>query len=213
MTMGPHVERDELYADGVVYTDGVTPVVEPVAVVQQTPIVQQPLVAGAVAQPVVQPSVAQPVVAAAAPAAPVAAVSRSAVWRFDPAAVITVLFGIALLLFGLVALARAGTDGAWDAPVVTVAGFDHTAILALIEIGAGLVMLAVGFSGWRAASMFFATIIGVGAFVAAVQSSSFDELAIESSFAWLVVIGSIVVILAQAALPTIVDRRAAVYGR
>lgn len=193
MSTGPQFERDQVYADAV-YADPVVPVV------QQQP-VAQPLVPQAV-QPVVQSADLRGV-----------AVRRSSVWRFDPAAVVAALFGIGLLLFGLIALVRAGTGGDWATPVVSVAGFAHTATLGAIEIGAGLMMLIAAFSGSRAFATFVATVIGVGAFVAAVQSDSFDQLAVESSFAWVVVVGALVVILAEALVPSIVDRRSAVYAR
>lgn len=161
-------------------------------------------------QPLAQPAVggAAPVAMAAEPVG--GTVRRASVWRFDPASAITVLFGIALLILGLIALIRAGTDGDWSTPTVSVAGFDHTAILAVIEIGAGLLLMIAGFSTSRGASMFFATLLGIAAVVAAVQADSLDDLAIESAFAWLIVVGSVLVVLADVALPTVVDRRATV---
>ena len=49
--------------------------------------------------------------------------------------------GTVLLLFGLIAFVRAGTDGPWDQPVVEVLGFTHTATLGIVEMAFGVLLL------------------------------------------------------------------------
>ena len=96
-----------------------------VHVVAATPVVEVP------AQPVVVQQQLQPV----------RRVRRS--WGLYRAwdSVVVGIIGTALLLIGLIALVRAGTDGPWDQPVVEVLGFTHTAILGIIEIAFGVCLL------------------------------------------------------------------------
>jgi hypothetical protein len=127
--------------------------------------------------------------------------TRSAV-RFAPDAVLSALAGLALLLVGLIAATRAGLDSPLSDPVVSVVGFTHTATLGLIEVAFGLSLLLSGAMRSRTGEIFVASVLGVAAFVAAVQTSSFaGSLAIESSFAWWVVLASVVVVLAALVLP------------
>jgi hypothetical protein len=64
--------------------------------------------------------------------------------RVDPAAILAVIGGIALGVVGAAAMTRAGLSSPLDEPVVQVAGADHTAILGMIELGAGLLLLWAG---------------------------------------------------------------------
>ena len=68
----------------------------------------------------------------------------------------------ALLLIGLIALVRAGTDGPWDQPVVEVLGFTHTAILGIIEIAFGVCLLLCAVTLSRGAATFFGALLGIG---------------------------------------------------
>lgn len=122
--------------------------------------------------------------------------------RFAPDAVIAGLVGLALLLVGLIAIVRGGFDGPMSDPVVSVLGFTHTTTLGLIEIGIGLALLLSGATRSRSGEMFFGAVLGIGAFVGAVQTDSFKKsLALESSMAWLVVIAAVVVVLSAMLLP------------
>jgi len=70
---------------------------------------------------------------------------------------------------------------------VDVLGFSHTALLGIIEAIAGAFLLLAGITRSREGALFLSTILGIGAFVAAVQAESFQRrLAIEEPFAWLV---------------------------
>ncbi len=151
---------------------------------------------------------AEPVVvenARVVPGVPVGQHLRTeAVSRFAPDAVLAAVVGLVLVLMGLIAVTRAGLSSPLSDPVVSVAGFRHTAVLGILEVGSGIVLLLCGALRSRAGSLFFGALLGIAGFVAAVQTSSFDHsLAIESSMAWLVAIGGAVVALAALVLPRI----------
>lgn len=133
-----------------------------------------------------------PVPGTAVPVAevPVAAVPhvvrRTTVRRaIEADAVLAGIAGIVILVVGLLALVRAGTDGSWDTPVVEVAGFTHTALLGLVEIGFGVALLLAAVSRSRGACALWGIVLGIAGFIAGVQSESFsDSLAVESSMGW-----------------------------
>jgi len=134
-------------------------------------------------------------------------VARSSQQRYAIDSVIVGLVGLALTVVGLLALTRAGVHGPMDSPVVKVLGFTHTATLGLIETGIGVVLLICAASTSRAASIFFGLVLGIGALIGALQTDSFDRsLALESGFAWLAVIGAIVVVMASFLVPRVVTR-------
>jgi len=135
-------------------------------------------------------------------AMPVARVRTSSSSRFAPDAIIAALVGLALLITGLIAITRGGFDGPMSDPVVDVLGFTHTTVLGLIEIAFGVFLLSAGASRSRSGAMFGGLVLAVAAFVGAVQTESFREnLALESSMAWLLVIAGAVVALAALLLP------------
>jgi len=159
---------------------------------------------------VVQPEVVvqqQPPVRVVQTVAPAQTVRTSYWSRFAPDAVITAIVGLILLLVGLIAVTRAGTDGAMSSPVVKVLGFTHTETLGLIEIAFGIVLLICGATLARGATLFFAAVLGIGAFVGAVQEASFRKnLALESGMAWLVVLAAAVVVVSTLIMPRFVTR-------
>jgi len=152
--------------------------------------------------------VAAPVVApVAAPVADVHQVARSSQRRFAVDSVIVGVVGLALTVIGLLAITRAGVDGPMDEPVVKVLGFTHTATLGMIETAMGVVLLICAASMSRSASIFFGLVLGIGALIGALQTESFDRsLALESGFAWMMVIAAIVVVLASFLVPRVVTR-------
>lgn len=148
-----------------------------------------------------QPIVQQPVVS---PAVPVAGtiVESTYVRSFAPDAWVTVLAGLAVTVIGLLAITRGGFDGAMDRPVVQVLGFNHTTLLGLIETVAGAALLMSGASRSRSATLFVSAVIGIGAFIGAVQTESFVEpLALERSFAWLLLAAALVVAATTVLVP------------
>jgi hypothetical protein len=185
------------------------PVAEPLLA---PPVVVEPVVAApVVAEPmVVEQVVAEPVVA------PVMATSRTVRRAYArslaPDAIVAAAVGLVVLLFGLVAITRAGFDGPMDTPIVTVMGFTHTALFGLLEIVVGACLLISGATRSRSAALFFGSVLGITAFVGAVQSESFQEnLALESGFAWLLVFGGVTVVLAALLLPRYIQRSTVVY--
>jgi len=159
--------------------------------------------------PLPPPAVEVPAEEVVVPAAPVVAtpvagghVSRAYAAHFAPDSIISSLVGLVMLVVGLIAIVRGGFDGPMSTPVVQVMGFTHTTTLGLLEIFAGLALLLSGATRSRPAEMFFGTVIGVAAFVGAVQTDSFrHSLALESSMAWLVVIAAAAVVLAALLMP------------
>jgi hypothetical protein len=164
------------------------------AVVERQVITAQPVVAQPA--PVVERVVVEPAVHERV------ATSYGRRYAFD--SVIVGLVGMALLLMGLVAMARAGFDGPMDQPVVDVAGFTHTATLGVLEAAIGVCLLICAAATWRAGAVFFGILLGVGGFVGAVQTDSFDRsLALESSLGWLCVVAAAVVVLASLLVPRV----------
>ncbi len=198
---GPTFERREVAYDTdapVAPAVANTPLVHDQRYVQVQPVVDRVLVDPAVAQ--------APVVAQAQVVAP-AGVQTSFSRRFAPDAIIAAVFGLILLLVGLLAITRGGFDGPMSEPVVQVLGFSHTTTLGLIDIAAGAFLLIAGATTSRSGAIFMSSVLGIGAFVGALQTKSFEKsLALESSFAWLVVIGSIVVLLSALLLPRYITR-------
>jgi hypothetical protein len=124
--------------------------------------------------------------------------------RVDPAAALTVVAGIVLGVIGAVAMARAGLSGPLDQPVVQVAGVTHTAILGMVELGIGLLLVWAGLSRSREAILFLTILFGAAALVAAIEPSvGGGALAIERSWAIVLVIGFAFLALVAAAAPTI----------
>ncbi|HEU4841987.1 MAG TPA: hypothetical protein VFT09_11105 [Ilumatobacteraceae bacterium] len=125
--------------------------------------------------------------------------------RVDPAAVLMVVGGIALTVVGAVAVARAGLDGPLDEPVVDVAGVSHTALLGLIEVGIGLLTILAGVSRDRGTMLFASITFGVAALVAAIEPGvGGGALAIERSWAVVLVVAFAVMALAAALAPSMV---------
>lgn len=156
-----------------------------------------PAVAEAVAA---QPAVAQPVVVERAVAAQYDTVRTSR--QVSGAAIVAGIVGVALLIIGLIACLRGGFASPLNDPVVSVLGFNHTAVLGIVEVVAGLVLLLAAVSGSRGYQIFSGTMLGVFGVVAAAEPTKLQEqLAIEKSFAVILAVAGLVVVLAAALLP------------
>jgi hypothetical protein len=169
---------------------------------ERSDVLVQPPVAAVIEAPVAPGEVVVP--AAPVYAAPVAAgqVRTAYASRFAPDAIIAAIAGLVILVVGLIAVVRGGFDGPMSDPVVQVVGFTHTTTLGLIEVVIGLALLLSGATRSRSGEIFFGAVLGIGGFVGAVQSESFDKsLALESSMAWLAVFTAVVVVLAALMLP------------
>ncbi len=194
----PGLVADPVWADSVANTVVVDEVVAPA-------VVPPPVVAPVVSAPVVEPVVA---------VAPVTthAIRRSYAASFAPDAMVAAGVGLVILLFGLLAITRGGFDGPMHLPVVSVMGFTHTTTLGLLEVIIGGCLLISGATRSRSAALFFGSVLGIGAFVGAVQTESFRRsLALESGFAWLLVLGGVAVVLSALLLPRYVQRSTVVY--
>lgn len=121
---------------------------------------------------------------------------------FSPGQILIALAGAAALALGIVAVARAGVDGSLAQPVEPVLGWDHTALLGLFEIGAGVVMLLASLrpgARWLGGLVGLAAIAGgvliVGQFDDSVDRWIADHLAAERTFGWVAIaIGAVAVI-------------------
>lgn len=168
-------------------------------------------VAAPVAPVAAAPVAAAPVVVSSAPV-PGAVVNTTYTRRFAPDAFIAGIAGLFVLVVGLLATTRAGFDGGLTANVVEVLGFRHTAALGAAEAVVGLFLLAAAASRSRGSEMFFGLVLAIAGFIGGVQTESFESLALESSWAWvLFVIGSIVALFALM-MPRFVDRRSSAYA-
>jgi len=169
-------------------------------------VVDQPVVdvAPAVVQPVAP---VQPVVVAPAATVPVERTSVATTFgrRYAFDSVIVGIVGLVLTIVGLVAMARGGFDGSMRTPVVSVLGFSHTTSLGMIEAAIGILLIISAASMSRSAAVFFGLVLGVGAVVGAVQTSSFrGSLALESGWAWLCAIAAAIVVLVSLIMPRVV---------
>ena len=149
-------------------------------------------------------TVVTPVVAAPATAGSIRTAYNA---RFAPDSIIAGIAGLVILVVGLIAIVRGGFDGPMSDPVVQVLGFTHTTTLGLIEVGIGLALLLAGATRSRTGEIFFGSVLGIGAFVGAVQTESFrHSLALESSMAWLLVIIALIVVLSAMLMPRYVPQ-------
>ena len=100
--------------------------------------------------------------------------------------VLILLAGVASLAFGIGAVMLAGLAGSVTEPVVEVFTFDHTPLLGLIEIAAGVVLVFAALvpgGRWLAGPIGVAAIVG-GALIIAELDWTQTELAAESRFGW-----------------------------
>jgi hypothetical protein len=141
-------------------------------------------------------------------------VRTSYVSTFAPDALIAAAVGLVLLVVGLIAIVRGGFQGAMSDPVFEVMGFTHTTTLGIIEIGLGAALLLSGVGRSRSNAMFFGTVLGIAGFVGAVQTASFEEnLALESSMAWLAAAAGAFVVVTTLLLPRFAKRSTVIEQR
>jgi hypothetical protein len=126
---------------------------------------------------------------------------------FSPGQILILLAGVATLVVGIVAVVRTGLDDTLSQPVEAVLGWDHTALLGLFEMGAGILLILAGLrpaGRWLAAIVGAAMIIG-GAVILGELDWATEELAAERDFGWAPIIVGAVAILG-ALVPTRVRR-------
>jgi hypothetical protein len=100
--------------------------------------------------------------------------------RWNLGSVIVLLAGAALAVLGLAAATRTGIDGTWYGPVEDVAGIRHTPMLAAVEAGVGLLLVAAGLAGAPGLAAFVCISAAIAAGVVALEPGLVaDELAPE----------------------------------
>jgi hypothetical protein len=98
--------------------------------------------------------------------------------------VLVLLAGAALAVLGLVAAARTGIDYTWYRPVEAVAGLRHTALLAALEVGVGVLLVIAGLAGARGLAALVCITGAIAAGIAAIEPERVaDELALQRSWA------------------------------
>jgi hypothetical protein len=126
--------------------------------------------------------------------------------RITPAQAITAGGGIALLVLGLIALAKTGLSDGVKLPIVEVAGLTYSPLLALISAGAGLILLGAAFTS-RNSSVFFGVLLAIGGVVGLAAPERFTSISLLSAYCWLVIAVGVVVALANLLMPTITSRK------
>ena len=113
--------------------------------------------------------------------------------RWDLGSALAVAAGIALIVFGVLALVRTGVNSTWYEPVEQVLGMDHTPLLGAVEIGAGVLLVLAGLAGARMFAALVAAAIGVAATIVAIEPDVANpEFAIERSWAIAPAVGGFV---------------------
>jgi hypothetical protein len=137
---------------------------------------------------------------------PSRSVERTSAWpsvRLAP--LLAIAAGAALAVVGAVALVRTGIDGTWFRPQTEVLDADHTALLGVLEIGAGLLLLLAGLTGYRVPVAILGLAMALGTTALAIEPEELQrELAIERWWAWTLAAAGVVLTLA--ALQTPYDR-------
>jgi hypothetical protein len=124
--------------------------------------------------------------------------------------VVAIAAGAALAIMGSVVLMRTGIDETWFQPRVRVLDADHTALLGLLELGAGVALIVAGATGSRVLVAILGLALAIAAAALAVEPAELQrELAIERWWAWvLALVGAVLVLSALA--PPIARRQALV---
>jgi hypothetical protein len=122
--------------------------------------------------------------------------------RWDLGSALAVAAGIALVVFGVLALVRTGVNSTWYEPVEQVLGMDHTPLLGAVEIGAGVLLVLAGLAGARMLAALVAAAIGVAATIVAIEPDVANpEFAIERNWAIALAVGGFVLAFILVASP------------
>ena len=110
-------------------------------------------------------------------------------WPASWGQVLILLAGVGCLVFGVGAVMLGGLAGSVTEPVVQVLTYDHTPLLGLIEVGAGVVLVVCAFvpgGRWLAGPVGVAAIVG-GALIVAELDWIQRNLAAERRFGWVAI--------------------------
>ncbi|HKY17118.1 MAG TPA: hypothetical protein VJM33_19475 [Microthrixaceae bacterium] len=108
------------------------------------------------------------------------------------------LVGLVLGVVGVVVLVKAGVDSNLETPVVDVLGMGHSAIVGLVELGAGvlLVLSAASESTRPLGSLIGALLLVAGVVGAAMSADTRTDLGLTTEAAWFIAICGLVALLA-----------------
>jgi hypothetical protein len=130
-----------------------------------------------------------------------------------PHAIAAGLLAIAMLVWGGVAMARAGFEDGLREPLVEVFGLSGNAISGMIVAGLGILLLIAAVSRDRGPIVFLTIVTGIAALIFAFEPTAGDDaLGIDATLPVLIAIGCGVVLLVALALPT-VNRRSQTIDR
>lgn len=129
------------------------------------------------------------------------------VW--SPAQIVASVLGIAAIVFGALALIETGIDGSLKRPHEELWSFHHTPLLALVEIGFGVVLLLAATSATFGRGVMAILGTGAAAFGILIVLDAWPNrlhrwLGVHDRNGWLFVIVGGVVLLSAFVLPTIV---------
>jgi hypothetical protein len=185
---GDHTDEIRVTSDGVAETD------------RSNTMVRDP---APIAPPAPERPAAERAAAHGVPERRTAKTVRERTWTFAPGQLISFVAGVGLIAVGLVALVRAGIDGALATPTVHVLTYTHTAWLGLAELGLGLLLVLAGTGAWgRPISVLLgAAAVVAGVLIVAEPDQMPDRLGLEKNYGWPLMAMGAVVALAAMALP------------
>jgi vacuolar-type H+-ATPase subunit I/STV1 len=128
--------------------------------------------------------------------------------HWSPAQFVALLVGAAAIVFGIVALAKTGIHGdSLRSPHREVWSFDHTPLLAVVEIGFGVLLVLASVSAGASRALMallgvLAVAFGVVILVDAWPARMHRWFGVHDRNGWLFVITGAVVVLAGLVLPT-----------
>jgi hypothetical protein len=128
--------------------------------------------------------------------------------RWNLGSALVLLAGAALAVLGAAAAARTGINHTWFSPAEEVAGIRHTPLLAVIEVGIGLLLVIAGLTGAPGLAVFVCISAAMAAGVGALQPDLVaEQLAAERW--WLIalaVAGAGLAVLSMVPWPHFVER-------
>ena len=123
-------------------------------------------------------------------------------WPASMSSVVSGIVGVVLLVIGIVALARTGLDDL-TSPAVAVGPFVRTALFGLIEIGLGVIAMAMAADRSVRGASTLAVVTGVAGIVWLIESAAFSGvLGLTVATGWLYLAVAVALLVAVA-----VDRR------
>ena len=144
---------------------------------------------------------APPVVVREVPATPAVALVNDTVTtaRFPtPTQILVGAVAGALLVFGIIAIARGGFSGSLNEPSFTIVGIRHTTAIGLVEIAGGLVLgICAMAPALRGLSGFLGVVMIAGGIAVVVDLSTRTRLHTNRGLGWLAILFGAVVLLSS----------------